>query len=155
MLRLTFHLNQLIGPILVITCLSLALLYLCVSDVAKSNLSFVPLISASHLTQLANIMPIIISRLSLFRNSINAYLLSTCTIMSYKSSLPMKFLNFYSMYIIFQLVTNLYHKLSSIPFFNNSFNNALIDSNTYYLLDALRLLFLGTLSIYLFCLYPL
>lgn len=67
----------------------------------------------------------------------------------------MKFLNFYSMYIIFQLVTNLYQKLSSIPFFNNSFNNALIDSNAYYLLDALRLLFLSTLSIYLFFLYPL
>ena len=67
----------------------------------------------------------------------------------------MKFLNFYSMYIIFQLVTNLYHKLSSIPFFNNSFNNALIDSNAYYLLDALRLLFLSTLSIYLFGLYLL
>ena len=67
----------------------------------------------------------------------------------------MKFLNFYSMYIIFQLATILYQKLSSTPFFNNSFNNALIDSNAYYLLDALRLLFLGTLSIYLFCLYPL
>lgn len=67
----------------------------------------------------------------------------------------MKFLNFYSMYIIFQLVTILYQKLSSTPFFNKSFNNALIDSNAYYLLDALRLLFLSTLSIYLFGLYLL
>ena len=76
-------------------------------------------------------------------------------VMSQKFLLPMKFLNFYSMYIIFQLVTILYQKLSSTPFFNNSFNNALIDSNAYYLLDALHLLFLSTLSIYLFFLYLL